>query len=184
LLMTGSQMTKFRSKIKARQITDEYPINYLMNLSRNREIVRWVLLCITGAVLSLGLNELSDLTLPLPVSIMLASLLISIAPLAVIMVVPSKNRLHAVVSVILLGFFFAIITFGQLGHVYIFSGRGTSAIFSWLIVMAPFYLLRVAPAKAVSRGLIFFALGLLFLIGLNELSKLVPKLQGWISGLT
>ena len=43
----------------------------------------------------------------------------------------------------------------------------------------------VAPAKAVSRRLIFLALGLLLLIGLNELSKLgldvtAPKLQGLI----
>jgi len=33
-------------------------------------------------------------------------------------------------------------------------------------------LLSVAPAKAVSRRLIFLALGLLLLIALNELSKL------------
>ena len=44
-------------------------------------------------------------------------------------------------------------------------------------------LLSVAPAKAVSRRLIFLALGLLLLIALNELSKLgldvtAPKLQG------
>jgi len=44
-------------------------------------------------------------------------------------------------------------------------------------------LLSVAPAKAVSRRLIFLALGLILLIALNELSKLgldvtAPKLQG------
>ena len=44
-------------------------------------------------------------------------------------------------------------------------------------------LLSVAPAKAISRRLIFLALGLLLLITLNELSKLgidltAPKLQG------
>jgi len=43
--------------------------------------------------------------------------------------------------------------------------------------------LSVAPAKAISRRLIFLALGLLLLIALNELSKLgleltAPKLQG------
>jgi hypothetical protein len=41
----------------------------------------------------------------------------------------------------------------------------------------------MAKVKAVSRRLIFLALGLLLLIGLNELSKLgldvnAPKLQG------
>ena len=44
-------------------------------------------------------------------------------------------------------------------------------------------LLSVAPAKAISRRLIFLALGLLLLIALNELSKLgidltAPKVQG------
>ena len=47
--------------------------------------------------------------------------------------------------------------------------------------LLPLILLSVAPAKAVSRRLIFLALGLLLLIGLNELSKLgldvtAPKL--------
>src|SRR4029077_4864522 len=40
---------------------------------------------------------------------------------------------------------------------------------SWFL---PLILLSVAPAKAVSRRLIFLALGLLLLIALNELSKL------------
>jgi hypothetical protein len=49
--------------------------------------------------------------------------------------------------------------------------------------LLPLILLSVAPAKAISRRLIFLALGLLLLIGLNELSKLgldvtAPKLQG------
>ena len=47
----------------------------------------------------------------------------------------------------------------------------------------PLILLSVAPAKAVSRRLIFLALGLILLIALNELSKLgldvtAPRLQG------
>ena len=51
------------------------------------------------------------------------------------------------------------------------------------ICILPLILLSVAPAKVVSRRLIFLALGLLLLIGLNELSKLgldltAPKLQG------
>jgi ABC-type uncharacterized transport system permease subunit len=36
----------------------------------------------------------------------------------------------------------------------------------------PIGLLSVAPAKAVSRRLIFLAIGLILLIALNELSKL------------
>jgi hypothetical protein len=54
------------------------------------------------------------------------------------------------------------------------------ALLAWIL---PLILLSVAPAKAVSRRLIFLALGLLLLIALNELSKLgldvtAPKLQG------
>jgi hypothetical protein len=41
-----------------------------------------------------------------------------------------------------------------------------------MIFLLPVILLSVAPAKAVSRRLIFLALGLLLLIALNELSKL------------
>jgi hypothetical protein len=41
-----------------------------------------------------------------------------------------------------------------------------------MIPVLSLILLSVAPAKAVSRRLIFLALGLLLLIGLNELSKL------------
>jgi hypothetical protein len=47
------------------------------------------------------------------------------------------------------------------------------------ICISPLVLLSVAPAKAVSRRLIFLALGLILLIALNELSKLGPKLHEW-----
>jgi hypothetical protein len=52
-----------------------------------------------------------------------------------------------------------------------------------MMLVLPLILLSLAPAKAVTRRLIFLALGLLLLIALNELSKLgldltAPKLQG------
>ena len=40
------------------------------------------------------------------------------------------------------------------------------------ILVFPLLLLSVAPAKAVSRRLIFLAIGVILLIALNELSKL------------
>jgi hypothetical protein len=62
---------------------------------------------------------------------------------------------------------------------------GASAgIVNWFTaIVLPVILLSVAPAKAVSRRLIFLALGLLLLIALNELSKFgfdvtAPKSQG------
>jgi len=52
-----------------------------------------------------------------------------------------------------------------------------------MIAILPQILLSFAPARAISRRLIFMAFGLLFLIALNELSKLgldviAPKHQG------
>ena len=46
-----------------------------------------------------------------------------------------------------------------------------------MLGVLPLIVLSVAPAKAVSRRLLFLAIGLLLLIALNELSKLAPMLQ-------
>ena len=52
-----------------------------------------------------------------------------------------------------------------------------------MLLVLPLILLSTAPAKAVSRRLLFILIGLILLIALNELSKLgldvtAPKLQG------
>jgi len=52
-----------------------------------------------------------------------------------------------------------------------------------MISVLPQILLSIAPAKAISRRLIFLAIGLILLIALNELFKLgldvtAPKLSG------
>jgi len=72
--------------------------------------------------------------------------------------------------------FFTIITFVPLLDL-VRLGRLTdfvavSSITFGLICILPLILLSVAPAKAVSRRLIFLAIGLILLIALNELSKL------------
>jgi hypothetical protein len=59
---------------------------------------------------------------------------------------------------------------------------GVAAVSSLVLQLIP---LLVAPARAISRRLIFLALGLLLLIALNELSKLgldvaAPKASGLI----
>jgi len=46
-----------------------------------------------------------------------------------------------------------------------------------MLGVLPLIVLSVAPAKAVSRRVLFLAIGLLLLIALNELSKLAPMLQ-------
>jgi hypothetical protein len=89
--------------------------------------------------------------------------------------------LHVTVVMLLMATFWEIITFNYLiamtKYDYVFN-----AAFGILFVL-PLMLLSVAPAKAIARRLIFLALGLLLLIGLNELSKLgldvtAPKVQG------
>jgi hypothetical protein len=67
--------------------------------------------------------------------------------------------------------FWQIITTSQLNFM---SQAGQEVFITSFVMMLvlPLILLSVAPAKAVSRRLIFLALGLLLLIGLNELSKL------------
>jgi hypothetical protein len=101
------------------------------------------------------------------------------APLAIAGIICARqHRLHAVVAVLLLAIFWDIITFDIL--VNSFHLTLIAAGMLWVLSVL---LLSVAPAKAVSRRLIFLALGLLLLIALNELSTLgldvtAPKLQG------
>jgi hypothetical protein len=90
--------------------------------------------------------------------------------------------LHTAISVGLLAAFFGIIVSIHSDDVRTTTVlRSVAAGFSgWILTVI---LLSVAPAKALSRRLIFLALGLLLLIALNELSKLgldvtAPKLQG------
>jgi hypothetical protein len=82
----------------------------------------------------------------------------------------ARHRLHAVLSAFLMATFSMIITFAQLWHI----SYGPGAFFSAMLISIalPLIILSVAPAKAISRRLIFLALGLLLLIALNELSKL------------
>jgi hypothetical protein len=67
--------------------------------------------------------------------------------------------------------FWQIITTSQLNFMFQAGQEVFITSFVMMLVL-PLILLSVAPAKAVSRRLIFLALGLLLLIGLNELSKL------------
>jgi TIR domain len=96
----------------------------------------------------------------------------------------SRERLHGALSVFLIFIFFIIIVLLQvssMGATFFVGFPEVAAVSSiWGLALI---LLSAAPAKAVSRRLIFLALGLLLLIGLNELSKLgldltAPKLQG------
>ena len=105
-----------------------------------------------------------------------------------IIVLFAKHRTYAALSVVLMVMFYAIIVatqFRNLNTTIYDDDTGVAAGFTGFTMLwiLPLILLIVAPAKAISRRLIFLALGLLLLIALNELSKLgldvtAPKLQG------
>jgi len=114
---------------------------------------------------------------------LLVLVLNSLTPIAVVgffSVSYSTQRLHAIVAIVLVIIFWIIITIGQLVTMGIPQTLAEPAA-GTIMALLPIVLLIVAPAKAVSRRLIFLALGLLLLIALNELSKLgldvtAPKL--------
>ena len=109
--------------------------------------------------------------------------------LSIVIAVFARQRLHATISAVLFFGAFSFITLMPLTQLDVSSAQfGFSSVLVGPTVLllawfAPLILLSVAPAKAISRRLIFLALGLLLLIALNELSKLgldvtAPKLQG------
>jgi hypothetical protein len=93
----------------------------------------------------------------------------------------AKDHFHMYLWVGLWNLFFAVIVRDQfermeVDKLTVYSAYAIPALLSII-------LLSVAPAKAVSRRLIFLALGLILLIALNELSKVgldvtAPKFQG------
>jgi len=91
------------------------------------------------------------------------------------------GKVHAAVAICLMIVFGIIITLNQLMAMKPSEGlKPTEGIIITLIAMTmvsilPLILLSVASAKAVSRRLIFLAIGLVLLIALNELSRLVSK---------
>src|SRR5262245_18261153 len=84
----------------------------------------------------------------------------------------AKFRLYATVAIVLMVTFWTIITFTQLMTLPFLTLNAPLLVASMMIPILSLVLLSVAPAKAISRRLIFLALGLLLLIALNELSKL------------
>jgi hypothetical protein len=97
----------------------------------------------------------------------------------VIIVLFAKHRLHAALSLVLMYIFFDLIMeVGWSVDNIESNGTGVAAAGDTAIYLAwilPLILLSVAPAKAVSRRLIFLAIGLVLLIGLNELSRLLHE---------
>jgi hypothetical protein len=165
-LLTIGQAVKFKSITKNQTNADKYQ-------GRSLRFKSWrvVLVCLISILAMAGSLAMLDslaFTGNWPHRIIAIGWLL--AP-QVIIVLFARHRLHAASSVFLILVFFVIIALRPLTDIkdvtnYFFL---LCALLAWIL---PLILLSVAPAKAVSRRLIFLALGLLLLIGLNELSKL------------
>jgi hypothetical protein len=167
-LLAIGQAVKFKSTIKNQEIKDKYQGKSFHPLS-------WrILLCVIGMFVVYELIDLwayryypGDLDYYLAIGV----IIFIISPIVLF----ARHRLHAAISTSLLLMFFIIIAFdplrdlGRPGNPDLDVVGATTLV---LICLLPLILLSVAPAKAISRRLIFLALGLLLLIGLNELSKL------------
>jgi hypothetical protein len=177
LLLAVGQAVKFKSTTKSKTPVAKYQGKSFQLISwRTGFCLVWILiifLVVYIVAIIDSQNFFADVeTKPLNTTQTVVSCLL-LSP-QVIIVLFSRHRLHAGLSILLLFVFFWIITvtpYQSMGatasHTVI---AGASFILStWFI---PLILLSVAPAKAISRRLIFLALGLLLLIALNELSKL------------
>ena len=102
-------------------------------------------------------------------------------PVALVIAVFARQRLHAAISAVLFLGAFSFITLMQLQLDFI-SAPGLFVFVSLIAWFSPLILLSVAPARAVSRRLIFLALGLLLLIALNELSKFIHDFSSTLQG--
>jgi len=171
-LLTIGQAIQFKSKIKNQPIKDEYQGKSFKLISKQTFACTVLLLLLSILVPFPNRIEGIPLYCFIPASIP---------------VVFARHRLYAAVVNGLMAIFFILlalgpfISFAKAGKVHV--GDPLTLLLLVVMCISPLILLLAAPAKAISRRLIFLALGLLLLIALNELSKLgldvtAPKLQG------
>jgi hypothetical protein len=161
------QAVKFKSTIKNQPTKDKYQ-------GKSFRLISWrTLLSVISMFFIMVLSAfLSALYFPVQFGLELTVELIAfiISPIVLF----ARHRLHAAISTGLILAFFIIIAVSpirDIGQAQIPDFNVLYPITIVLICILPLILLSVAPAKAVSRRLIFLALGLLLLIALNELSK-------------
>lgn len=181
LLLAVGQAVKFKTTTKSKMTVAKYEGKSFQLISwRTGFYLVWILAILLLIYIVAVIDSPTFFAdVPNKAQTVVACLLLSPQ---VMIVLFSRHRLHAGLSVLLLFVFFWIITvtpYQSMGATHT-AVAGVSVIWStWFI---PLIILSVAPAKAISRRLIFLGLGLLLLIGLNELSKLgidlTPKLQG------
>jgi TIR domain len=167
-LLTIGQAVKFKKAMKPAGIVTK-PQETSFRLKSWRTFVCLVLSLIIGFFSFVGVASLLRL-LPATNAVYTIVLLAVGSPTVVIIMLLAKDRFYAAVSAFFVNIFFVIIAFNQLLDVPVsVYSSAIALIMSWSF---PVFLLTAAPAKAISRRLIFLALGLLLLIALNELSKL------------
>jgi hypothetical protein len=100
------------------------------------------------------------------------ALFMSLFPMTML-VLFARHKLYAATSVGLSLTFFTIITLGHLDLPELddVTRVGVPFFLTAVTWFLPLMLLSVAPAKAVTRRLVFLAIGLILLIALNELSN-------------
>jgi hypothetical protein len=176
-LLTIGQAIQFRHTIKTQQIIDKYHgKSLLVLLVAVSTLIATSLLVLTGFV-----PFVNTATLASPLSIVPVTAFNLFA----------RDRLHAVMAACLMVIFWVIISVNPIVSIGMSSENPSdnlavaAAYFASaaMLLVLTLIILSAAPAKAVSRRLIFLALGLLLLVALNELSKLgldvtAPKLQG------
>ena len=167
-LLTIGQAFKYKREIKTRPIVDRYD-------DKSFHLRSWgaVFCFVSIAVTILTLMAVLDI-FGLLSSQFLFSIVLVIVPQVIIVVLFARHRLHAASSAFLLSIFSTIIAYAPL-----LVTDAPVPFISWIFTapVLAVILLSVAPAKDVSRRLIFLAIGLILLIALNELSKVAPKLH-------
>jgi TIR domain len=184
LLLAIGQAVKFKSTLKQQTSIDTYQ-EKSFHLISWRTFFSLVLTLVVAAGVSYIVPTIWALFLQdMPQGVwMITAISVLVVP-QVAMVLLAKHKLYAALSAFFIVIFSAIITFAPLFSM----GASSDTVFMLFVAIPltwvlPLILLLIAPAKALSRRLIFLAIGLLLLIALNELSKLgldvtAPKLQG------
>jgi hypothetical protein len=183
LLIIG-QAVQFKITVKDQLIEDKYQgKSFELRTALKVGIYTLISAFVWGLVISNFpeghyANELRQYNFCLPDSIcdVFFALIMLLFPVVIVIIWFARNRLNACVSTCLLIIFWTIIAMYPIGTS---TSSREDVIGSFLTAIAmiwvlPLIVLSVAPAKAVSRRLIFLAIGLILLIALNELSKL-----GW-----
>jgi hypothetical protein len=184
-LLTIGQAVQFKRTAKNQLIEDKYQGSFL---PRGRRLgIKTVITVLVSYTLVLLLSIfVSGGVTPLIWGLSL------VCPIVLLVIRFARDKLNAGVSICLMMIFWIIITLNPTSKADLLANPTSKFVFRKsdffpllvgldffpfvaglvMIWVLPLILLSVAPAKSVSRRLIFLAIGLILLIALNEISKL------------